>query len=41
MVNPFDAIPTTTSFAGMPVRSRYLRSAWAGWMEPAQVSLSV
>jgi hypothetical protein len=30
MLKPFDSIPTTTSLAGMPVFSRYSRSAWAG-----------
>ena len=30
MLNRFDTIPTTTSLAGMPVFSRYSRSAWAG-----------
>ncbi|HEX4612293.1 MAG TPA: hypothetical protein VH092_29130 [Urbifossiella sp.] len=30
VVNPFDTIPTTTSLAGMPVLSRYRRSAWTG-----------
>jgi hypothetical protein len=30
MLKPFDSSPTTTSLAGMPVFSRYSRSAWAG-----------
>jgi hypothetical protein len=30
MLNPFDTMPTTTSLAGMPDRSRYSRRAWAG-----------
>ena len=30
MLNSFDTIPTTTSFAAIPVRSRYCRSAWTG-----------
>ena len=41
IVNPFEAIATTTSYAAMPMRSRYSRSACAGWILPAHVSLSV
>ena len=41
MLNPFDTMPITTSFAPMPVFWRYARSAWTGWTSPAQVSLSV
>src|SRR5438552_1777172 len=41
IVNPFDAIPITTSFAPIPIFWRYAASAWVGWMSPAQVSLSV
>src|SRR5262249_14333857 len=41
MLNPFGTMPTTISFAARPVRSRYWRSAWTGWIFPAHVSESV
>src|SRR6185312_1538441 len=41
MLKPFDTIPITTSLAPIAILWRYARSAWTGWMSPAQVSLSV
>ena len=34
MVKPLETSPTTISFAGMPLCSRYARSAWTGWIVP-------
>lgn len=41
MLNGLAIIATTIRRAGIPIRSRYRRSAWAGWIFPYQVSLSV
>src|SRR5581483_6543365 len=40
-VKPLEVMPTTTAFASPTNSFRYWRSACAGWMLPAHVSLSV
>jgi hypothetical protein len=40
-VNWFASIPTTASFTGILVLSRYYSNAWNGWTFPNHVSESV
>ena len=41
IVRQFDVIPTTMSFALIPVAARYCSKATCGWILPIYVSLSV
>ena len=41
IVRQFDVIPTTMSFASIPVAARYCSKATCGWILPMKVSLSV